>query len=733
MSGINLVQASPADLPQQWLDAVSNRFGGEGGPDKIVICLLRLLSAQGWQGSPRQIVEAFPEDTPDISIEDIRDILVRLGLKAVPLKVKARSLASRLCPCLFISSIGRPWTILGRDGDKLITCDGTDLAHEERRNGLPDGVFYVIEPIPKESRQSGRTATGLREIARQFSGVFVSLFFVSFLLNLLTLVVPFSIMIIYDQIIGKSSLEMLPYLIYGVGAAAVFELLLRSVRARAQAHIGARVDYVIATKVLEQILHLPPGFTERAPVGGQVTRIREFEAFRDAVTGGLPTLLMDLPFVLISFTAIVAISGPVVVVPVVLAFAYFLLGRVVFRKSTVHTMAAGQARSDRFGFLVELMWWMRAVKQQGAEDTWRERFRKLSAEAAWANHNVARLFQRSQNISQVLLTIAGTGTLAFGVFRAIEGDMTMGALIATMMLVWRVLQPMQALFGSSTKIEQLRQSVRQLETLLGYTREQEPGDAPTTSIQFEGRVVFNRVSMRYSSDSDPAMLGVSFSAEPGEIIGVVGRSGSGKSTLGKLVLGFYHPQAGAVTLDGIDIRQLYPITLRQTLAYVPQSNHAFPGTLYDNLILSNPTASFEEVKAACRLAGVLHKIEALPYGFDTRFRDGLEAHVPQGFLRQLALARAFLRNAPVVVLDEPASALDDEDERALLRALELLRGRTTTIMITQRPSHMRICDRLLLLEKGQLVDAGPPEEVLSRIDLLTFSPRERSNQEATHG
>ncbi|MDD9927836.1 MAG: peptidase domain-containing ABC transporter [Rhodospirillaceae bacterium] len=725
MSGINLVQASPADLQFKWLEAVQNRYGDD--PDKIVVCLLRLLAALGWQGSPRQVVEAFPEETPDLTIEDIRDILARLGLKAVPLKVKARALAGRLCPCLFVSRIGRPWTVVGREGDKLITCDGSDLTHTERRNGLPDGTFYIIEPLAKPSEQRNRASSWLRDTLMQFRGALAGLLFVTFLINILSLAVPLSIMVIYDQIIGKSSMEMLPYLIAGVGGAALFELLFRILRARAQAYMGARVDYVVASSVLEQVLHLAPGFTERAPVGGQVTRIREFEAFRDAVTGGLPTLLMDLPFVLISFGVIIALGGWIVLVPIVLALAYLILGRIVFAESSVLTTQSGQARSERFGFLVELMWWMRSVKQQGAEDTWMERFRNISADAAWSNYNVSRLFQHSQNISQTLVTIAGASTLAVGVFLAIDGVMTMGALIAIMMLVWRVLQPMQSLFGASAKIEQLRQSIRQLETLLGYTREQEPGDAPSASIEFEGRLAFNRVSMRYGAGSAPALLGVSCVAEPGEIVGVVGRSGSGKSTLGKLTLGFYHPQAGAVTLDGIDIRQLRPITLRQTLAYVPQSNHAFPGSLYENLILSNPTASFDEVKAACRLAGVLHKIEALPYGFDTRFRDGLEAHVPQGFLRQLALARAYLRNAPVVVLDEPASALDDEDERALLRAFELLRGRTTTIMITQRPSHMRICDKLLVLENGQVTYFGPAEAVLERIDMVSLSAAGRAN------
>lgn len=731
MSGVNLIQATPADLQQQWLEAVRNRFGD--APNGLTVCLLRLLTALGWQGSARQIIEAFPEEASDLSVDDIRDILVRLGFKPVPLNVRARSLAARLCPCLFVSRNGKPWTILDRTGPTLVACDGSDLAHTEERKNWPGGTFYIIEPLARQSENRNGVSGWLRSLIRQFSGLLTTMICASFFINTLSLVVPLSIMVIYDQIIGKNALDALPYLIVGVAAAAAFELLLRMLRACIQAYIGARVDNLVASRVMEQILHLAPGFTERAPVGSQVTRVREFEALRDSLTGALPTLFMDLPFVLIAFGAIVALGGWIVVVPVVLALAYLVLGKIVFSESGILSSEAGLARSERFGFLVELMWWMRSVKQQGAEEIWSKRFRRLAAEAAWSNHRVARLFQKSQNISQTLVAISGAATLAFGVFLTIDGAMTMGALIATMMLVWRVLQPLQTLFGSSAKITQLRQSIRQLDTLLGYTREQEPGDAPSTSIAFEGRLAFNRVSMRYGAGADPALLGVSFVAEPGEIVGVIGHSGSGKSTLGKLVMGFYHPQAGAVTLDGIDIRQLRPITLRQTLAYVPQSNHAFPGSLYDNLILSNPTASMAQIRAACRMAGVLHKIEALPFGFDTRFRDGLEAHVPQGFLRQLALARAFLREAPVVVLDEPASALDEEDERALLRALELLRGRTTTLMITQRPSHMRMCDKLLVLDGGQAVDFGPAAEVLRRTDIVSARAPVTNELETSHG
>jgi ATP-binding cassette, subfamily C, bacterial LapB len=423
-------------------------------------------------------------------------------------------------------------------------------------------------------------------------------------------------------------------------------------------------------------------------------------------------MVVDLPFVLIFLAVIAYISGVLALIPVVLAVIYFVLAYVIFPSIKEHSKQAGKTRSKRYAFLMELMWWMRSVKQLGAEDIWIDRFRKLSADSSMANRRVARLQNISQNMSQTIMTAAGALTLVVGVFKAMEGDLSLGALIATMMLVWRALSPLQTLFGFGHRIEQMQQSLTNLINTLQFPREQEPTDAPTSSIDFTGQLTFNRVSMRYSAETNPALLGISFSVYPGELLAIAGDSGSGKTTTAKLALGMYRPQAGTITLDGIDIRQLRPITLRQTFAYVPQRNHAFAGSIFDNIALADPTASLKQVKEACHMAGLLNTIESLPNGFDTAFREGLEAHVPQGFLRQMALARAFLRDAPVMIMDEPASGLDEKDEQIFMETLQQLRGTRTILMITQRPSHMRACDRVLMLEAGQIKAFGSPDEVL---------------------
>jgi len=549
----------------------------------------------------------------------------------------------------------------------------------------------------------------------QFRPLILKSFFTSFFINLMALTVPLAIMMIYDQVIAKESPETLYYVASGVGIALGFELILRIIRSKEQAYIGARFDYLVGTKVFEQILHLPPIFTERAPVGGQVSRIRSFETLREIFSGTLANTLLDLPFVLLFISVIGFIAGPMVIVPLVLATLYAILGAVVMPEIRARSQAAGEVRTSRYGFLVEMLWQMRQVKQRCSEERWKERFRILSGDAAWANLQVSRLQGHIQNLAQTMMMAAGVATLVFGVYGVMAGTISLGALVATMMLVWRVLSPLQALFNVSNRIEQMQNGVKQLKSILRFAPEQEPGDAPQTTVKYKGAVEFNRVSMRYKADANPAMLGVSFKIKPGEMLAVTGHSGSGKTTLAKLILGLYRPQAGAVTIDGVDIRQLRPITLRQSMAYVPQSNHVFPGTLYENLTLADPTASFAQVRKACKQAGILETIEALPDGFETEFKEGLQTQVPQSFLRKIALGRAFLRKAPVMILDEPAGSMDEKDEAIFIEALERARGTQTIIMITQRPSHMRMCDRLLVLKEGQIDMLGKPNDVLERM------------------
>ncbi|MDV7340566.1 peptidase domain-containing ABC transporter [Terasakiella sp. A23] len=727
MNDVVLHQPPPKNLARLWRKAAFNRTGAEE-LDPILSALLTLLEQMGWKGSAHRIIDAIPYEAEDLTIHDFRDIMSRLGFRTVRVNTPKNKLSPRLCPCIFQTRGKKVYIAVEQDGE-IMAIDPVSGGTMPMESIRARGTFFVIERIDRDANEEGdRSAMWFRNLFLQFKPLIMKSFAISFFINLMALTIPLAIMMIYDQVIAKESKETLYYVASGVAIALAFELILRIVRSKEQAYIGARFDYLVGTKVFEQILHLSPIFTERAPVGGQVSRIRSFESLREIFSGTLANTILDLPFVLLFIAVIGFIAGPMVVVPLVLAAIYAILGAVIMPEIRARSQAAGEVRTKRYGFLVEMLWQLRQVKQRCSEERWKERFRALSGDAAWENLQVSRLQGNVQNIAQTLMMAAGVATLVFGVYGVMNGTISLGALVATMMLVWRILSPLQALFNVSNRIEQMQNGIRQLKSILRFAPEQDPGDAPQTVVDYKGAIEFNRVSMRYKADANPAMLGVSFKVKPGEMLAITGNSGSGKTTLAKLILGLYRPQAGAVTLDHIDIRQLRPITLRQTLAYVPQSNHVFPGTLYENLTLADPTASFAQVRKACRQAGILETIEALPDGFETEFKEGLQTQVPQSFLRKIALGRAFLRKAPVMILDEPAGSMDEKDEATFIEALERARGTQTIIMITQRPSHMRLCDRLMVLKEGQIDMLGKPNEVL---DKMFAKPKPKPKPEGT--
>ncbi|GER06386.1 hypothetical protein JCM17843_06960 [Kordiimonadales bacterium JCM 17843] len=200
----------------------------------------------------------------------------------------------------------------------------------------------------------------------------------------------------------------------------------------------------------------------------------------------------------------------------------------------------------------------------------------------------------------------------------------------------------------------------------------------------------------------------------------MGPNGSGKSSILRLIAGLYDSQAGQVSIDGLDVRQIDPQELRQQIAYVPQQCHIFHGTVAQNLRFSNPVASDADLEEACREAGLWDDILRMPDGLETRFGDQTVWQLNAGFRQRLSLARGYLRDASIVLLDEPAQALDTAGDLALIDALQKMRGEKTVIMVSHRPSHIRLADRVLQLENGMLVQDGTPEQIYARIGEKTL-------------
>jgi ATP-binding cassette, subfamily C, bacterial LapB len=276
------------------------------------------------------------------------------------------------------------------------------------------------------------------------------------------------------------------------------------------------------------------------------------------------------------------------------------------------------------------------------------------------------------------------------------------------------LGPVQTVFTNLPRIERVRSAVRQLDALMKIKGEQIEVSAPSVARGARGAVEFNRVSFRYGINVDPALIGVSFTVKPGELIAITGANGGGKSTLLKLILGMYQPQAGSIRFDGTDIRQIDPADLRRLMGYAPQDVQFFRATIMQNLRLARPDATERQIFEALDMAGARKQVMALPKGLDFRVGDNASDQIPSGLRQKLSLARAYLTGAPVLLFDEPGTGLDNEGDEAFMETLRALRGRATVFYITHRPSHMRLADLLLVMEGGYLRNAGTPDELLKQ-------------------
>ena len=472
---------------------------------------------------------------------------------------------------------------------------------------------------------------------------------------------------------------------------------------------------VIGNAVFERILYLAPRYTENSGVGAQISKIKNFEVIRDFVTGPLLGLLFELPFVIIFIFAVGLIGGALVYVPILL-FILYILSAVLAKPSIQRAVIKNNAAAAKTqSFLIECFGNVRAIKFNHAEDRWINRYKKISADAHLIMFKSSMIAAVTNTFSEIIMIIAGMSTMTVGVILVLGGQMTTGALIATMIFVWRILAPVRGIFSALTRFDQIRASMHQINLLMQLDPERKEDTLSSALTHIRGDIKFNRVSMRYNNEMDPALVGVGFEVKPGELVAVVGRNGAGKSTLLKLIPHLYEIQSGSIRLDDRDIRQIDPIRLRQAVAYLPQRTHLFYGTVAQNLRLSNPLASDEDLKEACELAGLYDEIMAMPEKFETRIRDQWHQQVSGSFQQRLALARVFVRKSKVMLFDEPANALDFAAEEHFMNAIEKFRGKATIFIVTHRPSHLQHVDKILMLHDGHLLLDGPASEVFPKL------------------
>ncbi|MBF0427788.1 MAG: ATP-binding cassette domain-containing protein [Magnetococcales bacterium] len=679
-------------------------------------CMIPLLMSLGYRGDLRHIAEALPHFSETLDLTGLRNMMANMTFVSRPARINFNAIDQRLMPCLFVPDHLPAMVLLKRKRDGLIIFNGGTAQVERTQNQSIPGTAYFFGAMDQEERTLIQKRLGwFRMVAERFQRLIVYILLITFAVTLLQVAAPLFTMAVYDRVVGNRSMETLTNLLFGISLVMVFDWFLRKLRSKMLMYVGSRMDSIVSNAVFMRILSLTPSYTERAPTGAQVARIKDFDAVREFFTGPLMMVFFELPFSVVFFVVIAILGGPLALVPMVTMLLFVALWMVMMPMVAKEETRSRRAGSKKQEFVVEALGRMRALKYGGMESIWLERFRVLSAQSAMANFRTALINALVSSISSILIVGSGVTVIGLGVYRVMDHSMTTGGLVAAMVLVWRVLAPIQSAFIAMTRLEQVRSSVTQINSLMNVTPEREEYAAIEPIKTFKGHISFVRVSIRYVPEAEPALMGVTFDVNPGQVIAVIGPNGSGKSTIVKLIAGLYTPQAGSIRIDGLDIRQMNVIELRHAVAYVPQSCNLFYGTIAQNLRLSHATASDEDLEEACRKAQVYDEIMALPKQFWTRVGDQKSAQLPSSMVQKLSLARAYLKPSKIMLFDEPASSLGWEDDQAFIHVVEQLRGKRTIFIVTHRPSHIRLADVVLYMDQGYLRLSGPPNDVLRQI------------------
>ncbi|MEW5009278.1 MAG: peptidase domain-containing ABC transporter [Cycloclasticus sp.] len=677
-----------------------------------------LLKALGWKNIRRELIEALPHFADSIDLVDVRNILANMSYDSAPMKVSVQNLKAELYPALYIAADGRVLVLIERDGDELeyFDCD-EQQAYSVKASALPQkGTAYLFTDNASKANTGQAAVTQsswFGGMVQRFKKMILHLFAMTFVINLAALLVPLFIMLIYDKVIGAKSLDSLPWLLSGVGILIIADLIMRYFRSKIMGAVAGRMDYLIGSETFKQLLFLPPMYTENSTVTAQLSRLKQFESVRDFFTGASAAIVMELPFVLMFLIAIGFLAGTIALVPLLMIIVYVTFGLLWLPSLNKKVLRSGKARTHRQGLLLQTFDGRKEIKSIGSEAVWKGRFRELSGEAIQSNYQTFFANSIMNNLSQSIMTLSGLVVLALGAMSVMEGAMSIGALIATMALVWRALSPIQGAFLSVSKFQQTVLAIKQIDQLMRIKIEAKDAHSGLMSEGVFESIKMDRVSFRYASDQDPVLLGVSLEVAAGEMIAITGYTGAGKSTLIKLIAGMYKPQAGTLLFNGQDIRQLNAMEMRRSIAYVPQVVQMFHGTIAQNIRLNNGLATDEEIEVATEKAGVLEDILNLPEGFNTKIGDTAANKYPPGFVRSIAIARALVSQAKIILFDEPGASLDDESDARFMRQLEKLKGDRTVVMVSHRPSHIRLADKVVLLDKGAVRFAGAPDEAIS--------------------
>lgn len=567
-----------------------------------------------------------------------------------------------------------------------------------------DSHIVTIESLPSDKSSIKAFSKHLSKRVKWYKPVF----WLSLFASLTALAVPLFTMAVYDRVIGGQAPDVLPKIALGAILAIAILISTRLVRARVLSTTSNRFARELSEITFQRLLSMPLMILSRVGVTNHIARMRNAEKVRMLLSGPGGAGLVDLPFTIIAFATITLLSGWLVMVPIIMLLLYYLvmkaLNKFAQKASPVISNEYQQATNELAKNILQL-------KSSGNTDAWKTKFARLTRENARQNFLYAKRNGLNAASAHALSMFTALATVFTGIFLVLDQSISPGALIACVMLIWRITGPAQLAFSSSSKFTMLNGAIDQFDRFMQARTEHNELQIDIIDETKAPAISFQHVTLRYSAEGEPALSGVTFDILPGESVAVIGPNGSGKTSLLLAAIGVVEPQAGFVTVNSKNLKQYDPEVFRSFAAFSPFEPDIFAGTLADNLRIVNQHASDEELIEAMISSGGKDLFAALNNDLSanlTGHGHNMLSAVEGGYI---SMARAILKKSKLLVLDEPIANRNPNAKQQLLATLEQLKGNTTVIFSSHDQDLIKQADKVVVLDKGAVVFAGPiPEE-----------------------
>lgn len=699
---------------------------GADNIDPLLECLVYLTSHYGRAKSAEAIVAGLAYDDRGMGPQLFCEASERLGIKAQVVKRSDPSaIANASMPCVLIldhnqacvalerSKNGKAYKVLMPETGAIKEVDAKTLGRDYKGYCIyvhPRSEF--LNPVSVHKEDTDRH--WFWGIIHEGRSIYLMVMLASVFINLFVLVSPLFIMNVYDRVIPNNAIETGWALGLGALTIFVFDVVIKIIRGYLIDLSGRKIDVIAGRRLYDQVLNMKLAYRPKSS-GVFANMLKDFDSVRDFFTSASIAALVDLPFTLLFLFVIYKLAGSLAFVLMGLILIVLVVGYILQFPLKSLVRKATQSSEAKHGLLVETIHGLETIKSIGSDGRFRSRYGDYVAENASYGQSSRFVSALGVNVSGFVQQIATVVIVLFGMYMVKDGDLSIGGLIAAVILGGRAIAPIGQIANLMTRYHQADGALKTLDRIM-----QQPVERPQEK-QFlhrpdlQGALSFEKVKFVYPGTDRKVLDNISFKIQPGEKVGIIGRVGSGKSTIAKIIMGLYDASGGTVLLDNSDYRQIDPADLRRNTAYIAQDVFLFSGSIRDNIAASLPNASEADILRASKMAGVHDFVSRHPMGYDAPVGEH-GSSLSGGQKQAIAFARAILLQPKILVCDEPTNAMDMQAEANFVKFLHQDVKDQTLVLITHRTSMLPAVDRLILLDQGKLIMDGPRDEVIEALN-----------------